>query len=286
MENESLVRDNIDKIKTLVIDELSGKTISNKGKKLIDNIIAFTSISGGAGTSTLLANTAYMLSSKLNLSVLVIDTNIAYATQHIYFNIRQELEKPDLVSLITGKTTVGNSIYYDKHNIGFLISNNRNVVDLVNCNKDIMADNFSDALDSIANLFDIILIDCSNCLDYDINNTALYKCDMIYAVIDENVASISNFERFRNNLEATGITSGKIKTIMNKRTSIFYHRSIISKMGIDLMSVIPFELGVVESGLKGEIFCKSGISKSKEFYNSILDVAEKIIMNGGYRDGQ
>ena len=81
-----------------IIKELSG-VHNSKGKRVIDNVIAFTNASGGTGASTLVTNVAYMAIQK-KLKVLIIDLNILCPIQHAYLGIKQDIEKPDLVSYL------------------------------------------------------------------------------------------------------------------------------------------------------------------------------------------
>lgn len=77
--------------------------------KVIDNVIVFTGASGGTGASTLLANTAYLASTK-GLRVLVVDLNVMYPVQHVYFGDgKQELEKPDPCRLSNGQKYIRRS---------------------------------------------------------------------------------------------------------------------------------------------------------------------------------
>ena len=269
-----------------IIKELSGS--SHKGKKrVIDNIISFISPAGGTGVSTLVANVAQEIVSR-NLSVLVIDTNICYPSQHIYFKIKQETEKKDLISFLSGKNTVGESIEY-RGELGVLVANNRNIMDYINCDSKVISNNMVECLERMSSLFDVILIDCSNSIEYDMINNILYRSDSIYCVWDEGINSISNFDRLRTNMRALGIDGNRMKVILNKKTSIYYRESVFKSLNAELIEVIPFDIAVIESGLRGGIFIKNGISNSKtskEFVKSINRLATKILQLGGYRDGR
>lgn len=255
-------------------------------KKMIDNLIAVTGLSGGVGTSTIVANLAYM-AEKEGLSVIVVDTNIVYPTQHIYFGIKQQIKKTDLVSFLGGGAKLGECIDY-KGEVGVVYANNRTLTDLVNCDNADAANNFGKMINSLSDLFDLVIVDCSNRVENDIVNMALYKADVIYTIMDENIENLSNLERFKNSLQLTGIPTSKIRTIMNKRTSIFYNESILKSFKISLVDILPFDTAIIESGLRGEIFCKSGSSSRKtasQFVGRMEVLTTKILENGGYSRG-
>ena len=79
-----------------LLKELSGGKIK-KTNRLVDNVVVFSSASGGAGASTIAANVAYT-AFKRGLRVMVVDLNILTPAQQLYVETKQAIEKPDLVS--------------------------------------------------------------------------------------------------------------------------------------------------------------------------------------------
>lgn len=277
------LRKEIDQRASKIIKVLSGSEFKIH-KKMIDNVIAFIGLAGGVGTSTIVSNLAYM-AEKEDMSVIVVDTNIMYPIQYAYFGIKQPIKSIDLVEFLNGSAKVGECINY-KGEIGVVYANNRTLTDSVNCDNGDSANNMAKLIDSLSDLFDLVILDCSSKIDNDINNTALYKADIVYAVMDENIECISNLERIKNNMQMTGITSNKMQVIMNKRTSIHYSESILKSFKIELLDILPFDLAIIESGLRGEIFCKSGSSSrdtATQFVGRMEVLTSKILEKGGYR---
>lgn len=259
--------------------ELSGKT-DDSGKRLIlDHIFAFVGLAGGVGTSTLVANLAAQLV-KNNRTVLVIDLNILYPIQHSLFKIKQEVETKDLFSYLTGECPLGEGIKYPMgRDIGVFVANNRGLVDLLDSDTKDAATALTECLERVSSLFDFVLIDCSNNLENELVNAALYKADRIMAVMDENIECLSNYNRMVGAMAACGIDYMRVKTIMNKRTSIQYSKSVFSDFNIDLVSVLPFELGIIESGLKGEIFSVKADTTSRNaaiFCQKLKEIAKSM----------
>ena len=100
--------DVIDDGLTSVLTTMSGAD-SEPGIKIVDNIISFVSVAGGAGASTIVANFAKMAEKK-NLTVLVIDMNILYPAQNVLFNVNYKDKQPDLVSFLLGEAEIGSCI--------------------------------------------------------------------------------------------------------------------------------------------------------------------------------
>lgn len=265
------------------IKKLSGKD-AGFSKKLPDNIIAISSASGGAGASTIVANVAYN-AYKLGLKVLVMDLNLLMPTQHMYFNIKQELTKPDLVGYLLGKNSLGDAIENSKY-CSLMYANNRGLMDYINCESDQSVENFRKAVDGLRGLFDLIIMDTPMKVENTICNFAFYLADQIYLVWDEGISSIANTEKIRRNMVTTGIDSyTKMKVILNKRTDIQYSKYPFDKLNIELVANLPFETEIIASSLSSEIFCDKAATSSKNasyFCGGIQELTNTIIRNGGY----
>lgn len=266
-----------------IIKNLSGGEAKYR-KKLADNLIVITSASGGAGASTITANVAYT-ASKMGLKVLVIDLNLLLPNQHMYFGIKQDIEKPDLVGYLLGKNTLGEAIQITPI-ASVLFANNRGIMDYINCESDQAIENFKSAMHGLRGLYDIILIDTPMKVENSICNFAFYLSDQIYMVWDEGIGSIANTEKIRRNMASTGIDAyTKLKVILNKRTNIHYSEYPFNKLNIELIQYLPFEPDVILSSLSSEIFCNKGASKSKNagfFCGGIERLTGIILEAGGY----
>ncbi|MBO5389386.1 MAG: AAA family ATPase [Lachnospiraceae bacterium] len=266
-----------------VIKELSGKA-QTSGKKLVDNVVVFTNACGGAGTTTLVNNIAYTASQR-QLKVLLIDLNIMCPVQHTYLGIRQDIEKPDLVSFLLGKNSLSECI--DTTNeINLLYANNRTLQDEINCNNRVAIENFNSMINKCRQYYDLILVDCPMRIDCLLQNTMLYCCDAIYMVWDEGISSIINTEKLRRNMALSGIDSfTKMRIVLNKRTSVHFSDYPIKKLNLELVEVLPFDIDIIDNSLRGRIFCDKGSSTSKnaiEFARKIDVLTDKVLKIGGY----
>ena len=268
---------------TSILKRLSGGSVEYS-KKIVDNIVLFMSASGGAGASTLIANVAYCAYKK-GMRVLVIDLDVLLPTQQMYFGVKQELVKPDLVDYLLGKIVLGESI--DKTPIVSLIfANNRGLMDSINSESDQAIGNFVTAMAGLRSLYDLIMIDCPNKVENALCNTAMYIADTIYMVWDEGISSIANTDKIRRNMASSGIDAyTKMRIILNKRTDINYGKYPFEKLNIDMVECIPFDPDIIAASLESKIFCQNGASTSKNagyFITRVENLTSKIMDIGGY----
>jgi len=265
-----------------VIKELSGVGLE-RSKKVIDNVIAITGAAGGVGASTIVSNLAVAIAKK-GLDVLVVDANILYPVQHNSFKIKQQIQQPDLVGYLLGKCTLGESLHYSGR-VAVQFANNSNLMDSINCESDGAIDNFLVGLDKARQLFDLIIIDTPMRVDHSLVNTVLYIADKIYLIWDEGISSMINTEKIRRNMAFSGIDSYlKTKAILNKKTSVHYSYYPFEKLDVELIQVLPFDIGLIESGLKADIFYEKGVTSSKTgsmFVAGIKELSGKVLKYGG-----
>lgn len=268
-----------------IIKELSGKGTS-KGRKLVDNLIVFTNASGGTGASTIANNVAYTATTK-GIKTILVDLNIMCPIQQTYLGVKQSLEKADLVSYLLGKNNLSESIE-TSHNVNLLYANNRTLADEINCNNKIAIENFTLMLAKLRQFYDLVIIDCPMRVDAMLQNVALYACDSIYVVWDEGINSIVNTEKLRRNMALSGIDSFvKMRVILNKRTSLHFTEYPITKLNLELVEVLPFDIDIIDNSLKGRVFCEKGASSSKNaliFAQKIEKLTDKVLKIGGYVD--
>jgi len=266
-----------------LIKELSGVN-KNATKKIIDNVIVFSNASGGAGASTIVTNVAYLAIQK-KLKVLVIDLNIMCPSQHLYVGVKQELEKPDIVSYLLGKNSISESIDVSSE-INMLYANNRTLNDELNCNSKIAIENLTQMVDRVRQYYDIILVDCPMRIDAMLSNVMFYLSDSIYLVWDEGISSTINTEKIRRNMALSGIDSfTKMRVIVNKRTDVTFSDFAFKKLSLELMEVLPFTTDVIENSMRGTIFCEKGSSTNKnssEFARKMSSLTDKILKVAGY----
>ena len=266
-----------------IIKELSG-VHNSKGKRIIDNVVVFSNASGGTGASTLVTNVAYMAIQK-KLKVLIIDLNILCPIQHTYLGIKQDIEKPDLVSYLLGKTSISESID-NSQEINLLFANNRTLNDQINCNNKIAIENFNQLIDKVRQYYDLVLVDGPMRIDEMLPNVMLYICNAIYLVWDESISSTVNTEKLRRNMALSGIDSFiKLRVIVNKRTDVHFSDYAFNKLNIELVEVLPFSTDIIDNSLRGKIFCEGGSAthkNSSEFARKVEVLTDKILKIGGY----
>ena len=284
-ENKNVrISDTIESISQDLIVRLSGKdTILEK--KIIDNVFSFLSLAGGAGASTIIANVASKLAAQ-GFQVVVMDLNIAFPVQQLFFGSVQKVEVDDLCSVIMGDAPLGNAL--ENHNgIYLLYSHNRLIYDKIITDSAIAGKTFSGLIESLSRLFDIVLIDVPTKgeLEYEITNTALYESDYIFGIMDENTSCISAYNRLVNNFSYMGIAATNFKLVMNKRSNITYPASVFTNINKKPDIILPYDISITDAGLRGGIYIRSGKGDSKasrQFVMGIEDLSSLILEYGGY----
>lgn len=276
------IRETAKKVTRDIVTELSGKSNTTR-KQIVSNIVGFMSAGGGAGSSTLVANIGKLVKRK-GLSVAIVDLNIVYPSQHLYFNVAQEKDRNDIYSLMSGKVELGASLAYSG-DIALLVANNRGIVDYINGDDKYFSRNLEGALDNLSEQFDLVLVDCPLDISNNYVNSALYKFDNLYIVIDDGVQSIVNIPKIKNAFDRFGMSWSKCRFVMNKRTSNYYNESNLSKADIKLVEIIPFDLGILTSGLRCELYVDKGVGvskTSKDVEKALNSLCDKLLSIGGY----
>ena len=276
------IRETAKKVTSDIVTELSGKSNTTR-KQIVSNIVGFMSAGGGAGASTLVANIGKLVKKK-GLSVAIVDLNIVYPSQHLYFNVAQEKDRNDIYSLMSGKVELGASLAYSG-DIALLVANNRGIVDYINGDDKYFSRNLEGALDNLSEQFDLVLVDCPLDISNNYVNSALYKFDNLYIVIDDGVQSIVNIPKIKNAFDRFGMSWSKCRFVMNKRTSNYYNESNLSKADIKLVEIIPFDLGILTSGLRCELYVDKGVGvskTSKDVEKALNSLCDKLLSIGGY----
>lgn len=276
------IRETAKKVTRDIVTELSGKGNTTR-KQIVSNIVGFMSAGCGAGASTLVANIGKLVKKK-GLSVAIVDLNIVYPSQHLYFNVAQEKDRNDIYSLMSGKVELGASLAYSG-DIALLVANNRGIVDYINGDDKYFSRNLEGALDNLSEQFDLVLVDCPLDISNNYVNSALYKFDNLYIVIDDGVQSVVNIPKIKNAFDRFGMSWSKCRFVMNKRTSNYYNESNLSKADIKLVEIIPFDLGILTSGLRCELYVDKGVGvnkTSKDVERALNSLCDKLLSIGGY----
>lgn len=284
---EESISDIVEKITVETLHKLSGKSDISV-EQTPDNIIGFMGISGGVGATTTLVNVATALRTT-GKSVLVVDANIMFpmVANYIPF-VKDELTTGDLVSYLAGEHTLGQCISYNNGQVSVMSALNRDIQNFLAVDNGEMNKTIELFLADVRTLFDIVLIDIpTQGVTSDIVNAILFRLDQLYLVLDENISCLSGIEKFKSNLAKCGIEKDDLlkRVIFNKRTNIHYPKSCFEKMGVNIISVIPFEIGVVESGLQGTVYLKGGLAKgpfAKAYCKQIENLANHIVKECTY----
>lgn len=267
-----------------LFSKISGSSDGEASLKVRDKIWAFSGVSGGAGTSTIVTNLAYKLTKK-GLNVLLIDLNLLNPFHCFYHKASYSVKDNDLYNLVLGEGF--NNCVKNKGTLSILGNSiMRSTLEVVSMENINVSENLENVLKGISPLYDVILIDCPyNCTDRLLVNVCLYLSDFIYLVLDESGTCVSNLEKTLKVYTDFGIRRNKVNYIFNKRTSLHLNSNFLEFFDIELDTILPFDLSIIESGLKGNIYLKKGASLSdnaKEFFERFDSLTNTILNRAGY----
>lgn len=248
-----------------------------------DNVYSFISSSGGAGTTTVIANVATALKKK-GVSVIVIDANILNPMIQNSLQCKHKpKEQGDIVSFLMGERPLGECIWFNKSEVALLAPFDRTIEDIIRFDTEQVAQSTETLLRTLKELFDVVLIDIpTEGIIYNFINMLLYKTDVIFSVWDENIGCIQGTEMMRKNMETSGIHSSAKLTqlIFNKRTNIHYPTHCITDLGLTPIVVLPYEAGIIDASFSGQVFITQGKAKSsfaKAYCKGINNLADIIL---------
>lgn len=282
MNDKTKIQELMDNSITTIVDLMTDKNAEKIDALIPDNIVLFTGATGGVGTSTLIANIAYVLS-KNNIRVCVVDLNICNPVQYIYLGYKQENMKFDLVDFLSGNCQLG----YAMNSGGcadLLTCVNRSLVDIARIDNEGYSKRVTDLLEKLKRLYNIVIVDCPMKLESRIINDVLYKSNDKYLVLNESIGSYSALPMVDRGLRVCGINTGLFHVIVNKKTSVNIPASVVEMFGVEIVAVLPYIGEIVKCGINGEIFIKSGVTNSKNvkpFCEGIDRLCAAILENAG-----
>lgn len=282
MRDKTRMQEVMDNSITTLVDLMTDKSADKLDAMIPDNIIVFTGATGGTGTSTLIANIAYTLS-KSNIRVCVVDMNISNPVQYIYLGYKKEEMKFDMIDFLSGSCQLGYAMNSGGA-VDLLTCVNRNLTDSARIDNEEYSKRVQELLEKLRRLYNIVIIDCPMKIESRIINDIIYKANDKYIVLNESIGSYSALPMIDKGCRICGINTALFHCIVNKKTSINIPTQMIEMFGMSIDAVLPYISEIVQCGINGEIFVKSGVSNSKNvkpFCEGIDSLCEMILENAG-----
>lgn len=216
----------------------------------MSQVIVVTSGKGGVGKTAFSANIGAGLA-KLGHKVVLLDADIGLRNLDIALGLENRVVY-DLVDVINNECSLETAMLKEKHfaNLFLLPASQMRERDVVS------AEQLQELCESLKEDFEYIIVDCPTGIDNGFKN-AIRCADRAIVVTTPEAAAIRDADRVIGILENYGITDcalaiNRIYPELVKNGEMPGIDSIISKLNIDLIGVIPEDTEVIVTANKGE----------------------------------
>lgn len=271
--------------KSLSIDDKVKEQI--KSEIIMDNVVGITSISGGAGASTIAANISHILS-KYNLIqrkketltemvVCIVDFNVFNPLQYQYLSCEEQEKGQGLLdAFISGPEAISRNLKRVSNTLSLLTPSPK---DELYEYFDITAEQVNETLEYLKDHFDIVIVDIPNTLPSPLCYEAIKKCNKVFVVWDENINIYQATRRMIDFLEKIKIRKKITHVIFNKKTKtplvVEKIEELVKKLGIKLLTVIPYSQDIVNNNLNGTLYFDQAIIR-KDVKRSFMKICSEI----------
>jgi len=235
------------------------------------NVIAIMSPKGGVGKTVTTANLAAAMAFIYNKKILAIDTNVSTASLGLHFDIYYP---ENTLYYIGNKSDMKKAIHIYHQNLHIIPASIRIRKEESNLKK--MRENLSDLiknyekfLDSIADDYDLVLLDCSPGFDLEAI-AAMHVAGGLIVVTNPDYPSIVTAVKAieyaqRSKMPVGGVILNKIK---NKKYEL-KSENIEEALGVKIIGKVPYDKKVSEAIAKKKpvVLFKTNSKSSKAFKN-------------------
>jgi septum site-determining protein MinD len=231
--------------------------------------ICVASVKGGVGKTTTVSNLASSLT-KLGYNVLAVDANMTGSNLGLHLGISSR-NIITLHDVLKNDMDVKEAVY--KHELGFHVVLGGIYLEDV---ADINYEKFGDKINTVKELYDFVLIDCSAGLNNE-TLAAVKNCDEVLIVTNSELPSVANAFKLveyaeHNWIPITGVVVNKERNTRYKDITIQDVEEILGKR---VIQVVPHDDKVIDSvSLKKPVtnmFPKSGGAEG------FIELAHKIV---------
>lgn len=215
----------------------------------MSQVIVVTSGKGGVGKTVFSANIGLGLA-KLGNKVVLMDADIGLRNLDIALGLENRVVY-DLVDVLNKECSLDTALLCEKHseNLFLLPASQMRERDSVT------AEQLEDLCENLREEFDYIIVDCPTGIDRGFKN-AIRCADRAIVVTTPDASAIRDADRVVGLLESYGVTDyalviNRTYPELTKNGDMPNVDSIISKLNIDLIGVIPEDTEVVISSNKG-----------------------------------
>lgn len=271
--------------KSLSVDEKIKDEIQSE--MIIDNVVGFMSMTGGAGSSTIVANIAHILSnynlmkkkkeSLTDLVICVVDLNVINPIQYQLLGQEEPEKEFGLHNIfVSGPTKISSNMLRVSNTLSVVTASpNDDIYEYF----DTTARNVSDMIEYLKDHFDIVILDIPNQPASPLCYEAIKMCSKVFVIWDESINIFRNTERLIDFFNKIKIRNKISHVIFNKKTKtpldIEHIEELVKKLGLKLLGIIPYSQNIVNDSLSGKLYMEHGILK-KDIKRAFMKVCSEI----------
>jgi pilus assembly protein CpaE len=172
------------------------------------------SAKGGAGASFIASNLAHMMSVQAKTKVVLVDLDLQYGVQPLYFDLQANDGLAQAVATVDTLDTVALEGYMLKHKSGLhILANSHNELILPG---ELSETGVADLLGLLRRTYDQVVIDLSRRID-PIFPAVVEQADHVLVVLEQSLAALQHAKKLSRVLsEHIGVQSSRIQFVLNR----------------------------------------------------------------------
>ena len=244
--------------------------------KIIDNVIAFFPSGEATDTSILITNLAAAIA-KRAWNVCVLDFKIFYPSIYKLLDCETMPKGRGLIKLLrSDKIDFREEISDTKYKNLYLLT--PSPMDLIEEYFDFQFEDIERVINTVKEMFDLILIDVPNNPPLEFCVGAIKHCNVGFCVWSERIDCPQNTQRFLSFIGSIGISSSKIaNVILNNVQGFEYDKQIITEMGMKYIGEIPYVPSVINFALEGRAYSVDSIIFDKRYQRSMERLVDLMV---------
>jgi pilus assembly protein CpaE len=212
---------------------------------------AFLGAKGGAGTTTVVVNSAIELARATKRSTIVVDLKSCLGEVALFLGVRPRFTVLDAIE---------NLHRLDKNFLQELIAKHKSGLDILAGSEQFDRPNAQDAsaleelLRILAKAYDYVVIDAGNVINSCVA-AALYAADTIFLVTNPDVPSIRNAQRLVDRVRQLRAGSERVKVLLNRVSdqNLIVPKQIETALGYGIHHTFPSDYKTVSTALNSGV---------------------------------
>ena len=244
---------------------------------LVYKVVGFISATDFTDNAMLISNLAYVFT-QLDISVCVADFKVFNPNLYQYLDIEKSEKGRGLIKMLKNdKIDPREEIIQSKYDNLYLLSPSPQ--DLYEEYFDFDFADIERVIDSLKNMFDLVLIDIPNNPALEFCLSAIKKCHVGFFTASERVEAVKNIAKLMDFSASVGISPAKFgNVIFMNLQDLQYDYSACKKFGLNIAAYLPFVKRAVSNSLEGNLYIKDEPVVDKYFAQQFEGLVKQLLM--------